>query len=135
MRKFILIAAMVLASATAQAGASRGLTLASNDEPAAAEQPKAVEAPKGCRNRQTPAETPKYVERPSAVEPTTEATERPNPSPPRRRRRTSRSTGAIGPNRASSANCIATASIGKTLPHWLEHWPIRLVAGPGPCIT
>jgi hypothetical protein len=33
MRKFILITAMVLASATAQAGVSRGLTVASNDEP------------------------------------------------------------------------------------------------------
>jgi hypothetical protein len=33
MRRFILITALVLASATAQAGQSRGLTLASNDEP------------------------------------------------------------------------------------------------------
>jgi hypothetical protein len=64
MRKFILIAALVLASATAQAGVTRGLTLASNDEPAVAGQPKAVEAPKA-------AETPKYVERP-AVATTTE---------------------------------------------------------------
>ena len=39
MRKFILITAMVLASATAQAGGSRSLTLASNDQPAAAEPP------------------------------------------------------------------------------------------------
>jgi hypothetical protein len=44
MRKFILIAALVLVSATAQA-ATRGLTIASN-EPSAAEQPKVVEAPK-----------------------------------------------------------------------------------------
>ena len=36
MRKFILIASMVLASASAQAGGTRSLTLASNDEPAAA---------------------------------------------------------------------------------------------------
>ena len=47
MRKFILITAMVLASATAQAGPMRGLTLASNDQPA--EQAKPVE--------QKPAET------------------------------------------------------------------------------
>lgn len=60
MRKFILIAALVLASATAQAGGSRGLTLASNEQPAAAEQPKAVE--------QKPAETPKAVEAPAAGE-------------------------------------------------------------------
>ena len=61
MRKFILMAAMVLASATAQAGASRSLTLALNDEPAAAEPAKAVEAPK---------EAPKYIERPAAVDTT-----------------------------------------------------------------
>ena len=36
MRKFILITAMVLASATAQAGPMRGLTLASNEPPAVA---------------------------------------------------------------------------------------------------
>ncbi len=58
MRKYLLIAAMVLMSATAQAGGSRGLTMASNDEAA-------VEAPKS-------AEAPKYVERPAAVESTTE---------------------------------------------------------------
>jgi hypothetical protein len=59
MRKFILVAALVLVSATAQAGASRGLTLASNDEVTAAEQPKSAE---------TPVETPKYVARPAAVD-------------------------------------------------------------------
>jgi hypothetical protein len=66
MRKFILIAAMVLASATAQAGQSRGLTLAANDDqPAAAtDQAKPVEAPKA-------AETPTYIERPAAVDTTT----------------------------------------------------------------
>jgi hypothetical protein len=57
MRKFILIAALVLVSASAQAGVSRGLTIASNDEaPAASEQAK-------------PAETPTYVARPAAVTP------------------------------------------------------------------
>jgi hypothetical protein len=59
MRKFILIAAMVFVSATAQAGGTRTLiTQASNDEPAATEQ-KAVDAPK-------------YVGRPSAVDTTAE---------------------------------------------------------------
>jgi hypothetical protein len=33
MRRFILISALLLASATAQAGAPRGLLLAANDEP------------------------------------------------------------------------------------------------------
>ena len=45
MRKFILITAFVLVSASAQAGISRGLTLASNDPSAAVEQSKAAEAP------------------------------------------------------------------------------------------
>jgi hypothetical protein len=63
MRKLILIAAMVLVSATAQAGTSRGLTLASNDEVTAAEQPKAAAAP-----AEAPVETPKYVARPAAVD-------------------------------------------------------------------
>src|SRR5260370_23627746 len=75
MRKFILIAAMVLASATAQAGQSRSLTLAANDDqPAAADQAKdqvketakPVEAPKAT-------ETPTYLERPAAVDTTTSA--------------------------------------------------------------
>jgi hypothetical protein len=59
MRKLVLIAALVLVSATAQAGTSRGLTMASNDEVTAAEQPKSAEAP---------VEAPKYVERPAAVD-------------------------------------------------------------------
>ncbi|WP_024515053.1 hypothetical protein [Bradyrhizobium sp. Tv2a-2] len=61
MRKFVLIAAMVLASASAQAGGSHSLTLASNDDPAATTQ--SAPAPEA-----TPADAPKYVERPSAVD-------------------------------------------------------------------
>jgi hypothetical protein len=79
MRKFILIAAMVLVSASAQAGPSRNLTLASNDEPATVEQPKAVQdkavPDKAVQDKAAPdktvddkaVETPKYVERPAAV--------------------------------------------------------------------
>ena len=60
MRKLILITAMVLISASAQAGATRGLTIAANDEqPAAAEAPNAAEEPK--------TDAPKFVERPAAV--------------------------------------------------------------------
>ena len=79
MRKFILITtAMILVSATAQAG-SRGLTLASNEEPAAAASAQAVDTkpadPKPADVKPAeakpaevlPAETPKYVDRPAAV--------------------------------------------------------------------
>jgi cell pole-organizing protein PopZ len=55
MRKLILIAAMVLASATAQAEVGRNLAVAATDEPAAAEPAK-------------PAEAPQYIERPPAVD-------------------------------------------------------------------
>jgi hypothetical protein len=66
MRKFVLIAAaLVLASASAQAGGSRSLTLASNDDPLATTQaaPATEVAPAAA-----PADAPKYVERPSAVD-------------------------------------------------------------------
>ena len=63
MRKFILIAALVLASATAQAGSSRNLTMAANDPPAVAETNGADKA-----TEQPASEAPKYVERPAAVE-------------------------------------------------------------------
>jgi len=66
MRKFVLIAAMVLVSATAEAGQSRSLITASA-EPIAAETPKTDQAA-------TPAattETPKFVDRPAAVDATT----------------------------------------------------------------
>jgi hypothetical protein len=71
MRKFVLIAAMILASASAQAGGSRSLTLASNDDATVTTQPAPAAAP-------APAEAPKYVERPSAVD-TKAATDQPKP--------------------------------------------------------
>jgi len=77
MRKFILIAGFVLASATAQAGEARSLSLSGSDTLAppattktadssqTAEAPQPTEAPKA----EAPKEAPKYVERPVAVEP------------------------------------------------------------------
>lgn len=70
MRKYMLIAALVLVSATAQAAGTRGLTLASADEPAVVEQPKEQLKP---ADAPAAAETPKYVDRPAAVNTTTEA--------------------------------------------------------------
>jgi outer membrane biosynthesis protein TonB len=68
MRKLILIAGFALASATAQAGEPRSLSLASDVPTAAApaaETPKTAEAPQA-------AEAPKYIERPALVEPKSE---------------------------------------------------------------
>jgi hypothetical protein len=64
MRKFILITSMVLASATAQAGQSRSLTLAANDDAAATAQPAPAPAAP---------DAPKYVVRPAAVDTSTPA--------------------------------------------------------------
>lgn len=86
MRKFILIAGFVLASAAAQAG-DRSLSLAGGettaatapakaaDGPRTAEIPQAVEAPRvEAPSTETPkAEAPKYIERPAVVEPKAEA--------------------------------------------------------------
>jgi len=66
MRKFILITAMLLASAAAQAGGSRSLTLASNDPPATAEPAKAVDQK---AVEQKPAETPKAADTPEPAKP------------------------------------------------------------------
>jgi hypothetical protein len=87
MRKFILITAMVLVSATAQAGGSRGLILVSNDEPATANPAPAQATDTKAVNTKAfdtkpadskpvdvkraeaqPAQTPKYVDQPAAVD-------------------------------------------------------------------
>jgi len=73
MRKFILVAAMVLVSANAYAGQSRSLILAANDEqPVAAPQTSPAPAPAAPQTTTTTTtDTPKYVERPAAVTPAT----------------------------------------------------------------
>jgi hypothetical protein len=73
MRKLILVAAMVLVSAAAQAGPTRTLTVAANDEPVAVEPAKpAVEpakpASEPAKAIEAPKETPAYTERPPAVD-------------------------------------------------------------------
>ncbi len=68
MRKFILVAALVLASASAQAADSRSLTRASGDDQAvaAAGQAGPAEAPKAVEETK-PMDAPKYLDRPAAV--------------------------------------------------------------------
>ena len=74
MRKFVLIAAMVLISASAQAGVSRGLTMASNDEPAIAGQPAAVDATADQpKSDQTRPASDKKAEKPAHKRESTEA--------------------------------------------------------------
>lgn len=86
MRKYILIAGFVLASAAAQAG-DRSLSLAGGettattapakvaDGPRTAELPQAVEASRveAPSTEPSKAEAPKYIERPAVVEPKAEA--------------------------------------------------------------
>jgi hypothetical protein len=62
MRRLILITAMLVASATAQAGQSRSLTMvAAADEPA-------VAAPVKPADEAKPTEAPTYVARPAAID-------------------------------------------------------------------
>jgi hypothetical protein len=79
MRKLLLVTAMVLISASAQAGQSRSLSLASVDDQAAATQAKPADAnatqssaisaqPTAIKSAETATtDTPKFVERPPGV--------------------------------------------------------------------
>ncbi|MDE5457459.1 hypothetical protein GWE18_32475 [Bradyrhizobium sp. CSA112] len=78
MRKFILIAGFVLASATAQA-ADRSLSLGVS-ETAPVATPKAAQGSKSAEAPQA-AEAPKYVERPAVVEPKAETPKAEAPKP------------------------------------------------------
>jgi hypothetical protein len=75
MRTLILIAGLVLASATAQAGDNRSLSLAGSDAqtttaPAKSSAPAAPQTAEAPQVAETPkAEAPKYIERPAIVEP------------------------------------------------------------------
>jgi len=119
MRKFILTAAMVLASATAQAGQSRSLTLAANDQPAATTDQAKDQVKETATPVETPkaAEAPKFVDRPAAVDATT-TTAQPSKAEAGKPVTTAKAgSGATttGPKPASSANCIATGFIGRAL--------------------
>jgi hypothetical protein len=98
MRKFILIAGFVLASAAAQA-ADRSLSLGGVETQAAPAPAKAIDASKSAEA----AEAPKYVERPAVVEPKAETSkpERARPSVARTQRYAARPASA-GPGRPSA---------------------------------
>src|SRR3954451_18904513 len=98
MRKIILVAAMVLvsASASAQAGGPRSLSLSAVSEPASGQQmaPALAAAPTQVSEAVPAAEAPKYLDRPTAVSlpapaaaaaptttPTTATTSAPAPTP------------------------------------------------------
>ena len=77
MRKLILIAGFVLASATAQAGDVRSLSRLDSDPQAAPAPTRAVESSQTAQVPQAteaPKEAPKYVERPARVEPNNDLT-------------------------------------------------------------
>jgi hypothetical protein len=70
MPKFILIAAMVLASASARADEARNLTQGPNDQPVAVEQAQLTAETSSATSAPGGAETQKFIERPSAVDAT-----------------------------------------------------------------
>jgi len=98
MRKFILIAGFVLASAAAQAG-DRSLSLAGSETQTAPASPKAADASKSAEA----AEAPKYVERPAVVEPKPETgkaeTTRPRAARAARMHRPAAGPASAGPGR------------------------------------
>ena len=103
MRKFILIAAMVLASATAQAGQSRSLTLAANDDQPAAATDQAKDAGRTRRRPSRRRRRPRRRNLSSA----------PRPSIPRR---------PAQPPKADAGKPVATAKADKLRRknHWTE---------------
>jgi hypothetical protein len=119
MRKFILMTAMVLASATAQAGQLRNLSpVASNDERPAvtttAPQPEAAEADTskdtlGSPQYQAPSPPaaptpPSYEERPAAVSPPTTTTAAPPLATPPTTATTTPPANADAPRKSAKAN-------------------------------
>jgi hypothetical protein len=84
MRKFILIAGFVLASATAQAGDARSLSLSGNDPlapPATAKTADSLQTAQAPQATEAPKEAPKYIERPAVIEPNNDLTGLENTKP------------------------------------------------------
>jgi outer membrane biosynthesis protein TonB len=104
MRKFILIAGFVLASAAAQAG-DRSLSLGGIETKTAPAPAKATDASKSAEAPQA-AEAPKYVERPAVVEPKAE-TSNTETARPRASRAARAYRPAAGPASAGPARPVA----------------------------
>jgi hypothetical protein len=132
MRKFVLIAGFVLASAAAQAG-DRSLSLGGIEQAPA----KAVDAPKTAEAPQPP-EPPKYVERP-AIEPKAETPKAETPRTDTNKATTARPKAArvYRPAAAASVNAAPgrpafrrTASMSRSMKlrrkhHWIEARIVR----------
>ncbi|THD59844.1 MAG: hypothetical protein E7813_24360 [Bradyrhizobium sp.] len=78
MRKFVLITALLLASASAQAEQTRGLTVASNDEPASVEKIESVK-PQAAKAEVKPEASKPEIAQPGAAKPEVAKTETTQP--------------------------------------------------------
>jgi hypothetical protein len=115
MRKFILIAGLVLASAAAQAG-DRSLSLGRIETQSAPA--KAIDAPKTAEAPQ--AATPKYTERPAIVEPKAETSKTETPKAETQRTERSRPVAKVDQSAIERAKAErgrpvmrSTASVGR----------------------
>lgn len=136
MRKIILVAAMVMVSAGAQAGGSRSLSLTGSDSKAvqdsarAAEPASAVEtqrAPKAADATDTSASTErqKFTERPPGVD----VRRQPSRRQPQMQSRPSRMSAGAGQRRQSARMSRRGAGMGMHRPGHIRFWSTaRIVA-------
>lgn len=117
MRKALLIAALVLASASAQAAGPRSLSLASSNEPAAQPAASNTTAVAQSTDVAKPAETPAYAERPSAVSTPAPAAAATTASAPAA---TSQTATTTQPAAQTSTKTTAKASKPKHREYWTE---------------
>ncbi|MEH2524382.1 MULTISPECIES: hypothetical protein [unclassified Bradyrhizobium] len=129
MRKFILIAGFVLASAAAQAG-DRSLSLVGSETQTAPAPARAADASKSAEA----AEAPRYVERPAVVEPKAETskaeTSKPETATPRVARAARMHRPAAGPASAGRARPVAqrTAYMSRSArPHGIRFRIARII--------
>ncbi|MBR0824951.1 hypothetical protein JQ596_05345 [Bradyrhizobium manausense] len=119
MRKILLIAALVLASASAQAAGPRSLSLASN-EPAATPPTTTNMTVAQSTDAAKPAETPAYVERPSAVSTPAPAAAPTTNSAPATTQTQAATTTTAQPITQTPTKTTAKASKPKHKAYWTE---------------